>query len=181
MKMRRGLLAGLATGALALAAGAWWRSRQLDRAQSVAPAGESGPAEQALWSVRLERPEGGELALADFRGRHLVVNFWATWCPPCIKELPDLDRFQAEFGGAGWQVVGIAVDSPSAVRDFLARRPLRFPTGLAGLEGSQLSRTLGNAGGGLPFTVVTNPEGRIVRRKLGATHYEELRDWARAR
>jgi peroxiredoxin len=98
-----------------------------------------------------------------------------------VKELPDLDRFQADHAARGWQVVGIAIDSPTAVRQFLARQPLRFPIGLAGLEGTELARQLGNAAGGLPFTVVLDPAGRIVQRKLGATTYAELSSWAASR
>ena len=185
--MKRRTFAILATGTAALAAGAGWRV--LQSMWGAPPAGQPGApvaglspgAQEALWALRVERPEGGELALAQLRGRPLVVNFWATWCPPCVHELPELDRFHAEFGARGWQVVGLAIDSPTAVREFLARRPLRFPVGLAGLAGTELARQLGNAAGGLPFTVVLDAQGQVARRKLGSTTYAELVGWAGGR
>jgi thiol-disulfide isomerase/thioredoxin len=184
--MKRRNFAILATGAAALAAGAGWRVLQALRADTGASlpgspvGGVVAGAEDALWALRLERPQGGELILESLRGKPLVVNFWATWCPPCVHELPEIDRFHAEYAPRGWQVVGLAIDSPSAVREFLARRPLRFPVGLAGLAGTDLSRQLGNTAGGLPFTVALDAAGRVVRRKLGATTYAELVSWATA-
>ena len=79
---------------------------------------------------------------------------------------------------AGWQVVGLAVDGPTPVREYLARLPIGFPIGLAGLGGTELSRRLGNAGGGLPFTVVFDATGRPVTHKLGAVGESDLAAWA---
>ena len=109
------------------------------------------------------RPDGGELALGSLRGRPLVLNFWATWCPPCVEEMPMLDRFQREQQRGGWQVVGLAVDSAAPVREFLARHPVGFPIGLAGMQGVELSRALGNTRGALPFSVVFDARGEAGR------------------
>lgn len=98
----------------------------------------------------------------------------------CVKELPEIDRFHAEVRGEGWKVLGVAVDAPTPVREFLARRPLGFPVVLAGLEGTQWSRELGNQQGGLPFTVLFDRSGRVVQRKLGETHHAELMGWRAA-
>ena len=117
--------------------------------------------------------------MATLLGRPLVLNFWATWCPPCIKELPDLDRFHRAWSPQGWQVVGLAVDNAQAVRAYLERQPLGFAVGLAGLEGSALSRQLGNEQGALPFTAVFDRSGRLIHRKLGQTSFDELVGWAR--
>lgn len=133
----------------------------------------------AFWSQSWDKPDGQPLAAADLRGRPLLVNFWATWCPPCVEELPLLDQFYQSRRAQGWQLLGLAIDQPSAVRTFLARRPLSFPIGLAGLGGTELSRELGNSNGGLPFSVLFDPAGRLVERKLGRLHAEDLERWQR--
>jgi thiol-disulfide isomerase/thioredoxin len=166
---RRPLLIGGAGAAAALAGvgGALWRQRRTEQ-----------QPEAGFWALRFERPEGGELALAGLRGHAFLLNFWATWCAPCVAEMPLLDRFHQAHRARGWQVVGLAVDSPTPVRSFLRRHAVSFPIGLAGLDGVELARSLGNGSGALPFSVLFNPEGQAVRHKLGALHPEELSDWA---
>jgi len=172
---RRKLLlaaAGIAAGAAGL--GLAWRRHQAEN-----PA--LSPAEQSFWAARFDRPTpdaatgAKDLATADFRGKPLLVNFWATWCPPCVKELPELAQFHREFQVEGWQLLGLAVDAPTPVREFLQKLPLDFPQGLAGLVGTELTRSLGNSQGGLPFSVAFAANGRVMWRKLGATNLAELR------
>ncbi|EWS56015.1 MULTISPECIES: TlpA disulfide reductase family protein [unclassified Methylibium] len=167
---RRRLVFGLGAGA-GVGAGVWLALRQ------QAPALD--PTVTALWASSFDRPEGGTLAMQSLRGKPLLINFWATWCAPCVRELPEIDRFHRDFQSKGWQVVGLAVDGPTPVREFLGRLKLGFPIGLAGFEGSELSRQLGNEQGGLPFTVAFDASGRPVQRKLGETCYEDLAAWAR--
>jgi len=169
---RRALLYG-AVAAAATAGGlgwAWWRDKQ---------SAELSETAGGVWDLRFPQPGGGELVMQALRGRPLVLNFWATWCPPCVKEMPDLDRFQRQFAAQGWQVVGLAIDAPTAVREFLARTPVGYPIGLAGLDGTGLSRRLGNEGGALPFTVVFNAAGRVVQRKLGESSLEQMQAWVK--
>lgn len=171
MKRRQWLIGG-SVGAAAAAAGAglaWW---QLRVGEPPLPAG--------FWDSRFERPEGGELTLASLRGKPLVLNFWATWCPPCISELPLLDRFHREQNPRGWTVVALAVDGPTPVREFLRQRPLGMPVGLAGLEGVEFGRQLGNTQGGLPFTVVLGSDGKVGSRKLGALKPDDIAAWTRS-
>ena len=154
-----------AVAALAGVGGALWH----DRRRAPDP---------AWWARRFATPDGGELAAADFRGRMLLVNFWATWCPPCVREMPLLDRFSQAQRARGWQVLGLAIDAAEPVRDFLRRAPVAYPIALAGPDGVRLLRDLGNNGGALPFSVVFDRGGRIVRRHLGELSEAMLAGWA---
>jgi peroxiredoxin len=91
-----------------------------------------------------------------------------------VEELPLLNRFYQENSPKSWQVVGVAVDKLDAVQRFLLKTPLQFPVAMAGMEGTALSRTLGNLGGGLPFTVVFDPRAKVVHRKMGILKPDEL-------
>lgn len=169
--MKRRVLMGAGVAAAAVAAGAGF---SLYRSKNAEP--DDAPA---LWQLSFEQPGGGTLAMASLRGKPMLLNFWATWCAPCIREMPMLNQFYSERRASGWQVVGIAVDGPTPVREFLARLPVGFPIGLAGMEGAELSRTLGNANGSLPFTVVFDAGGKIIARKLGAVAASDLESWIR--
>ena len=169
---RRQLMVALGAGASGLGLG-WWLQRPTPQAQ-----GSDADSLAALWALRLDRPEGGELVLADFRGKPLLINFWATWCAPCVREMPEIDRFHREFGPRGWQVLGLAIDSPTPVREFLGRVKVGFAIGLAGLDGTELVRKLGNTQGGLPFTVMVDAQGKLMQRKMGETDFKQLAGWA---
>lgn len=170
---RRGLLYAGAGGLAVLAgAGVAWRRTQ------PAPSAALDAAEATFWQLSLDAPDGRPVALAGFRGQPLLVNFWATWCPPCVEELPLLDRFHQQQKTKGWHMLGIAVDQPSSVRQWLQRSPLSFPVVLAGLQGTEMSKSLGNRAGGLPFSVLFGPQGQVLERKLGQMHAEDLQAWA---
>jgi thiol-disulfide isomerase/thioredoxin len=171
---RRGLIYGgvAALAAVAGLGGALWR-------HGAAGAGgeKLGPD---FWARRFDRPEGGELQLESLRGKPLLVNFWATWCPPCVEEMPMIDGFYRENAAKGWQVIGLAIDQPSAVRKFLTKTPVSYPIGLAGLNGTELVKQLGNSAGGLPFTFVVNGDGSVAARKMGKLESSDLQAWHRA-
>lgn len=171
LRRRRVLTAAVGVGALGAGAGvAWWRFRPADVVMSG--------AEAAFWDTQFDGPLGETVRLADWRGRPLLVNFWATWCPPCVEELPLLNAFHASQAAKGWKVLGLAVDQPAAVRRFLQKLPLNFPVGMAGFAGTELSRSLGNLTGGLPFTVVFGEAGQVVHRKIGQVSEADLQLWA---
>jgi thiol-disulfide isomerase/thioredoxin len=163
-------------GGAALAAGAAGAGLALWQTRDAA----GGDLPDDFWTLRFEQPDGGTLALGQRRGQPLLLNFWATWCPPCVTEMPMLDAFHRAQQARGWQVVGLAVDSPTPVREFLRERPMGFAIGLAGMTGVDLTRRLGNTNGGLPFTLVVDRSGRGVQRKLGALQQRELDAWAAA-
>ena len=171
MKRRAWMYASVGAAAVAAGAGtAWWRWR-LD----APPLGE-GLA--SFWGSTLDSPEGKPVPMAGFRGKPLLVNFWATWCPPCVEELPLINAFYEAQRSRGWQVLGIAIDQPSAVRQWLQRSPLSFPVALAGLQGTEMSKSLGNQAGGLPFSVLFSAKGEVIERKLGQLHADDLKNWA---
>jgi thiol-disulfide isomerase/thioredoxin len=136
-------------------------------------------ASAELWSLDFETPGPSRLMMATLRGQPLVLNFWATWCPPCVREMPVLDRFYRVHRAAGWQVLGLAADNAGPVRKFLTDTPVTFPIALAGFEGISLSRRLGNVNGGLPYTVVYGREGQVLQQHIGETRYEQLEAWAK--
>ncbi len=169
---RRFLYAGTAVAAAAAGAGlAWWR---------YTPDQASSDALVTLWASSFETPQGAPLAMDSFRGKPLLVNFWATWCPPCVEELPMIDSFYRQHAAKSWQVLGLAIDQPSAVRTFLARTPVTFPVGMAGLGGTELGKALGNGSGGLPFTVVVSAGGELLHRKMGRLTPADLAAWSKA-
>jgi thiol-disulfide isomerase/thioredoxin len=171
MKSRREWIfksvAGLA--AIAGAGWSWWRHSL--------KAADSGAAE-AFWRQSMDTLDGGKMSLATLKGKLVLVNFWATWCPPCVEELPLLDRFYQENKANNWQIVGIAVDQRDPVARFLGKVPLQYPVVLAGISGIALGKSLGNLSGGLPFTVVLGSDGLIAHRKMGRVTPDDLKVWA---
>jgi len=164
--------AGLA--AVAIGAGTALRRARVDD-------DDDGPvAPVDIWSLTFDGLDAGAIALAGWRGRPLLLNFWATWCGPCVVEMPLLDRFAKEQGVVGWRVLALAVDQADPVRRFVAERALRLPVAIAGSIGLDLSRQLGNLGGGLPFTAVFDSSGAAVKRHLGPVSRDLLAGWMRS-
>ena len=165
---RRLLLGGTAAGAALLGLGlAWWRN----------PVSETVQAAQLVdgfWAMQWDTPQAGALSMQSFRGRPLLLNFWATWCAPCVEELPLINDFYRQNKGKGWQVLGLAVDKLLPVQSFLKKMPLDFPVGMAGLAGAELGRGLGNVAGGLPYSVVVGANGAVLYRKMGRLNPSDL-------
>jgi len=165
--------------------GAWSRRRWLGLALAAAGAqlagcgrGESAPAAaetQALDALRtasLANLDGGTETLSQWAGQPWLVNFWATWCPPCVHEMPDLDRLQADFPQV--RFIGLGIDSIDSMRNFRERVPVAYPLLEARADGLDWSRALGNEAGGLPFTMILDASGNIRYRVSGRIDPEVL-------
>ena len=161
-------------GALALGAGAWWQDR-LSAANAAAIPLADGPLQQALTLL-----DGKTLSNADLAGRSVVLNFWAPWCPPCVKEMPELDRFARSATGKNTVVIGLAIDEEPAVRKWIAAHPVGFPISILGYAGLAWVGRLGNDSKVLPFSVVYDRSHKLVQHKLGPTSEAELAGWTRA-
>lgn len=133
---------------------------------------------EGFWAMEWDTPNGKRLPMHSLQGQPLLLNFWATWCPPCVEELPLINAFFHQNRSKGWQVLGLAIDNAESVRTFLRKTPLDFPVGLAGLKGAELVRALGNLPGGLPFSVVIGTAGGLLHRQLGRLSAENLAAWA---
>ena len=116
-----------------------------------------------------------EQAIGQWKGKVLVVNFWATWCAPCREEMPEFVKAQRELGEKGLQFVGIAIDQPDKVQEFAAEIGLNYPTLIGGYGAIELSKTLGNRLGALPFTIIVDRSGRVAHTQLGPLRDETLR------
>jgi thiol-disulfide isomerase/thioredoxin len=130
--------------------------------------------EDALMAARLADLEGRQQTLDQWRGKVLVVNFWATWCAPCREEIPAFVRLQEKYRSDGLQFVGIAIDQPEKVQAFSREFGINYPLLLGGIDTIEISRRAGNRIGALPFTLVLDRNGRIVSRELGKARETEL-------
>jgi thiol-disulfide isomerase/thioredoxin len=136
--------------------------------------GRAAPSAEGLLGLTLPDARGVQQPLSQWRGKVLVVNFWATWCEPCRDEMPEFVRLQRELGPRGLQFVGIAVDQADKVAAFARELGLNYPALVGGYDAMELSRTLGNRLVALPFTVVVDRQGRIAHTELGPFKRDQL-------
>jgi thiol-disulfide isomerase/thioredoxin len=178
------LTAGLASAAVLAGVGAsvWQSKREQELGQQ--PESQAKPITgglDELWQMQFDTPDGsGKLDMQPLKGKPLLINFWATWCPPCVEELPLLERFYGQNKAKSMQIVGLAADKPEAVRTFLKKLPLTFPIGITDLSGIALSKSWGNLAGGLPFSVMLAADGRVMQRKMGKLSEDDLNTWLNA-
>jgi thiol-disulfide isomerase/thioredoxin len=165
---RRTWAGAAAAGIAAAAAGAWWASR------GIAATAAAGPLPAPLQTL-----DGRTITNADIAGRSLLLNFWAPWCPPCVKEMPEIDRFAHSAAGANTLVIGLAIDERPAVDKFIAAHPVGFPISVLGFAGLAWVRRLSNdANVALPFSAVYDRSLKLVQKKFGPTSEAELSGWA---
>lgn len=137
--------------------------------------GQSTRDASTLLALSLPDTSGHQEALSQWKGKVLVVNFWATWCAPCREEMPEFVKAQAELGPRGLQFVGIAVDEPDKAERFAQELGVNYPVLIGGYGAIELSRTLGNRVVALPFTIVVDRHGRVAQTHLGPLKPSELR------
>ena len=134
----------------------------------------SADAAGVLLATSLPDLRGERQAIGQWKGKVLVVNFWATWCPPCLKEIPEFVRLQDQLGSQGVQFVGIAIDDKAKVDAFAAKLGVNYPLLIAETEGISLARQAGNRLGGLPFTVIIDRQGNTAKIELGTLDEKKL-------
>lgn len=124
----------------------------------------------------LQDLSGKPHSIAEWQGKVRVINFWATWCPPCRKEIPDLIKLQQEYAAKGVVVIGIAIDDPEAVADYLNETKINYPVLMGTDEGIALARQLGNSVDAVPFTVIVDRQGIIKFRQPGEFSKEKIQE-----
>jgi len=134
-----------------------------------------GKEATGLLGISLPDTKGHEYPLAQWKGKVLIVNFWATWCGPCREEMPEFVKAQREFGDRGVQFIGIAIDQPDKIDAFAAELQLNYPALVGGYGAIELSKTMGNRLGALPFTVIVDRAGRVAHTQLGPLKEAHLR------
>lgn len=167
------LILGLAV--VAAAAGGYIEHRS----QPPAPR-DSALIGQALPAISLSNLDGKRHPLSDYRGHRVLLNFWASWCGPCLKEMPALNQAQEKFGEHAPIVIGIAMDEPAHVRAFLATHPVNYPILLGQLTRPSTSLQLGNSGEILPYSVLIDADGSILATHAGALSALQLEQWLKS-
>jgi thiol-disulfide isomerase/thioredoxin len=143
--------------------------------QDARAAANAPTAVAQLYGQSLNDLNGKPQSLAQWKGKPLLVNFWASWCGPCVREMPELSALAAQDGGKHVNIIGIGIDSPSNLVEFVKTTKVSYPLYVGGMGGTDLSRALGNATGGLPFTVLIGADGQVRKTYSGQLKFDQLR------
>ena len=153
---------------VALLAGVWVKHHQLSHTE-FQPSGSVYLPDFIFPDVN-----GHSQSIKQWPNQVLVINFWATWCPPCLDELPDFNRLQLQYQDSGVQFIGVALDEAQAVSAAITRFNIVYPQFIAGDAGINLSKSLGNDSGAVPFTILVDAQGRVIQRHPGLYEHSEL-------
>jgi peroxiredoxin len=143
----------------------------------LAPADESSPATSgvpALFAATFLDQDGKAQPLSQWRGKVVVVNFWATWCPPCKEEMPELSAFQQKYANRNVVVLGLSTDDVTKIREFAQQAPVQYPLLAGDFQAMALAESLGNNKGVLPYSVVISPDEHISRTYFGRLDMKKL-------
>jgi peroxiredoxin len=167
--LKRRLFIG-SIGAVALAGGfyagtAKWHPNRADSS-----------AADTLFALVLPDAQGKPQRLDQWRQQVLVLNFWGTWCPPCLEEMPEFEQVRLSYRGQRVEFIGLAIDNARAVSAFASKQQITYPLLIAGATGTELSRIFGNPAGGLPFTVILDATGQVKHQHTGRLKPERLRE-----
>jgi len=121
----------------------------------------------------LQDTQGEPRSIAEWDGRALLINFWATWCAPCRREIPLLNELRAEYADRGFEVIGVAVDFRDDVLEYMKTTPIDYPVLIGEQDGLEVAQAFGMQTMGLPATVFTDREGRIVTIHVGELHADQ--------
>ncbi len=157
------------------AVGAWLGLRHTP-APVAAPvaAAPAGPVE-ALFAQSMNDASGANHSLSRWKGKPLVINFWAPWCGPCVQEMPELSELAVASAVKNINVIGIGIDTPANIAEFAARLKIAYPLYVAGMSGTELARQFGNSAGGLPYTVLVGADGKVIKTYIGKLKFDELK------
>ena len=144
-------------------------------AQKSAPIPNQVNAADKLFVQSLPDLKGQPQALKQWQGKPLLVNFWATWCAPCVEEMPELSALQTEIAPKNIQIIGIGIDSADNIIEFSTKYKITYPLYVAGATGTGLMQGFGKSATGLPFTVLIGADGQIKKTYLGRLEMAEVR------
>ena len=131
------------------------------------PQAPTTPTIAVFPDISLPDLEGKQRSLSEWQGKVLVLNFWATWCSPCRKEIPEFIELQKEYGGKGLQFIGIAVEELEPAKEYSKHAGINYPILVGQPSAINLSVPLGNMISTVPFTVIFDRQGNIIHRQLG--------------
>lgn len=138
------------------------------------PAVQTGQAASPLPDFSFPDVSGKIRHSAEWQGKIRVINFWATWCPPCIEEIPEFIKMQEQYGDKSVQFIGIAIEEREPVSDYLKSIAINYPILIGDVDATALSQQMGNVINAVPFTVVVNREGQIIHQQPGPFSNEQM-------
>lgn len=156
--MHQNTLLIILASVIALSGGVFVRSlSNNNQQQATAPALE----------LSLPDVTGKQRNLSEWQGKIRIINFWATWCPPCLEEIPEFIKLQNEFKHKNLQFIGIAIEDTQTVKEYLKNNPVNYPMLIGGDNAIKLSQQLGNFISAVPFSIILNQQGQIIHRQPG--------------